>query len=146
MAEIDYYFTLVSPYAYLGHRLLVALAARQGALLRYRPVRLGKVFENSGGLPLAQRPRARQAYRFLELQRWREKRGLSFNLKPKFWPFDVTLADRFVIAVTAVRKDPDPFLRRAFAGIWGGPGFGGMLGATLAYTRTERRRHTGAQV
>ena len=29
----------------------------------------------------------------LELQRWREKRGLSFNLKPKFWPFDVTLAD-----------------------------------------------------
>ncbi|HEY8524463.1 MAG TPA: hypothetical protein VIL48_05850 [Acidimicrobiales bacterium] len=34
----------------------------------------------------------------------------------------------------------------AFAGIWGGPGFGGMLGATLAYTRTERRRHTGAQV
>lgn len=32
----------------------------------------------------------------------------------------------------------------AFAGIWGGPGFGGMLGATLAYTRTEGRRHGGA--
>jgi hypothetical protein len=27
----------------------------------------------------------------------------------------------------------------AFAGVWGGPGFGGMLGATLAYVRAERQ-------
>ena len=26
-----------------------------------------------------------------------------------------------------------------FAGFWGGPGFGGMLGATLAVTRNEER-------
>jgi hypothetical protein len=25
----------------------------------------------------------------------------------------------------------------AFAGVWGGPGFGGMLGAILAYARAE---------
>jgi hypothetical protein len=28
----------------------------------------------------------------------------------------------------------------AFAGIWGGPGFGGMLGATLAYVRAQDRQ------
>jgi hypothetical protein len=28
----------------------------------------------------------------------------------------------------------------AFAGVWGGPGFGGMLGATLAYVRTQGRQ------
>ena len=28
----------------------------------------------------------------------------------------------------------------AFAGIWGGPGFGGMLGATLAYVRAQNRQ------
>jgi hypothetical protein len=28
----------------------------------------------------------------------------------------------------------------AFAGIWGGPGFGGMLGATLAYVRARDRQ------
>jgi 2-hydroxychromene-2-carboxylate isomerase len=67
---------------------------------------------------LPQRHPARQRYRMVELQRWREKRGLKFNLKPKFWPFDVNLADRFVIAATAARKDPDPFLRRAFVGVW----------------------------
>jgi hypothetical protein len=27
----------------------------------------------------------------------------------------------------------------AFAAFWGGPGFGGMLGATLAVTRSEER-------
>lgn len=27
----------------------------------------------------------------------------------------------------------------AFAGVWGGPGFGGMLGAILAYARAEHR-------
>jgi hypothetical protein len=29
----------------------------------------------------------------------------------------------------------------AFAGVWGGPGFGGMLGAILAYLREEQRDH-----
>ncbi len=53
-----------------------------------------------------------------ELQRWREKRGLSFRLHPKFWPFDGNLADRFVIAIAASEHDPDPFLRGGFAGVW----------------------------
>ena len=29
----------------------------------------------------------------------------------------------------------------AFAGVWGGPGFGGMLGAILAYVHAEDRAH-----
>jgi hypothetical protein len=32
----------------------------------------------------------------------------------------------------------------AFAGFWGGPGFGGMLGATLAVTRNEERERDAA--
>ena len=31
-----------------------------------------------------------------------------------------------------------------FAGFWGGPGFGGMLGATLAVTRNEEREREAA--
>ena len=31
-----------------------------------------------------------------------------------------------------------------FAGFWGGPGFGGMLGATLAATRHEERERDAA--
>ena len=32
----------------------------------------------------------------------------------------------------------------AFAAFWGGPGFGGMLGATLAVTRNEEREREAA--
>jgi 2-hydroxychromene-2-carboxylate isomerase len=116
--SVDYYFSMASPWAYIGHAPFMEIAARHGLELNHKPIFLGRVFAETGGQPLPQRHPARQRYRMVELQRWREKRGLSFNLKPKFWPFDVNLADRFVIAVAAARKDPDPFLRRAFAGIW----------------------------
>lgn len=54
----------------------------------------------------------------MDLQRWRDKRGLDFNLHPKHWPFDATLADRFVVAIVMARQDPDAFLSRAFPGVW----------------------------
>ena len=115
---IDYYFSLTSPWAYIGHSLFMDIARRHGAAINHKPIVLGRLFAETGGLPLPQRHPARQRYRLVELQRWRARRGLSFNLKPKFWPFDATLADRFVIAATAAGKDPDPYLRRAFKGIW----------------------------
>jgi len=115
---IDYYFSLVSPWAYIGHAPFMEIAQRHGVEVNYKPVFLGRVFSETGGQPLAQRHPARQRYRLLELQRWREKRGLNLNINPKHWPFDVNLADRFVIAITASGRNPDAFLRRAFAAIW----------------------------
>ena len=115
---IDYYFSLVSPWAYIGHACFMDMAQRYGLEINYKPVFLGRVFAETGGLPLAQRHPARQRYRLVELQRWRDRRGLSFNVRPKHWPFDVTLADRFTIAIQATHQDPDPFLRRAFAAVW----------------------------
>jgi 2-hydroxychromene-2-carboxylate isomerase len=116
--RIDYYFSLASPWAYIGHGVFMDIAGRHGLDINYKPIPLGRIFAQTGGQPLPQRHPARQRYRMIELQRWRERRALSFNLKPKFWPVDVGLADRFVIAIAASRKDPDSFLRRAFTGIW----------------------------
>jgi 2-hydroxychromene-2-carboxylate isomerase len=115
---IDYYFSLVSPWAYMGHAPFMDIAQRHGVEVNFKPVFLGQVFSETGGLPLSQRHPARQRYRMVELQRWREKRGLSFNLNPKHWPFDVKLADRFVIAIAVSGKSPDAFLRRAYAAVW----------------------------
>jgi 2-hydroxychromene-2-carboxylate isomerase len=115
---IDYYFSLVSPWAYIGHAPFVEIARRHDLDVNYKPVFLGRVFAETGGLPLAQRHPVRQRYRLLELQRWRDKRGLSFIIQPKHWPFDVILPDRAVIAINAAKGDPEPFLRRAFAAIW----------------------------
>ena len=115
---IDYYFSLVSPWAYIGHAPFMDIAQRHGLAINYKPVFLGRVFAETGGLPLPKRHPARQRYRLLELQRWRDRRRLSFNIHPKHWPFDVTLADRFAIAIQVAHRDLDPFLRRAFAAVW----------------------------
>ena len=115
---VDYYFSMGSPWAYLGHAPFVELAQRHGAAINYKPVPLGRVFSQTGGLPLPQRHPARQRYRLVELQRWRARRGLPLNLKPKHSPFDATLADRLIIGLVSAGKDPDAFMRRAFAGVW----------------------------
>jgi 2-hydroxychromene-2-carboxylate isomerase len=115
---IDYYFTLLSPWAYLGHRALLDIAAAQGATVHYKPVMLARVFENSGAAPLAQRPKARQDYRFLELQRWRAKRGLPLNLEPKHFPTNPSLADRTVIALVAEGRDPGDYAEAVFRACW----------------------------
>lgn len=116
--QIDYYFSTQSPWAYIGHALFEDLAAKHQLKVNYKPVLLVDLFSETGGLPLAKRHPARQRYRFMELQRWREKRGLSFNLQPKHWPFNARLADGAVIAATAAGLNPEPFLRRAFIGVW----------------------------
>lgn len=118
--HVDYYFSIVSPWAYIGHAPFMDIVKRYGLTVTAKPVPLGQVFSETGGLPLGKRAPARQRYRILELQRWREKRGLDFKLRPKNWPFDGSLADRFVVAAVAAGHDPDVFLRRAFAAIWEG--------------------------
>ncbi len=116
--SIDYYFSSVSPWAYLGHAPFTDIARRHGLSINYKPVFLGQVFAQTGGLPLPQRHPARQRYRMVELQRWRQRRGLSFNLQPKHWPFDASLLDRALIALVHAGADPDAFLARAYQGIW----------------------------
>jgi 2-hydroxychromene-2-carboxylate isomerase len=116
--RIDYFLSLSSPWTYMGHKGIVALAERHGATLVYKPVFLSNIFAETGGLPLPKRHPARQRYRVVELQRWRDRHGLDFNIRPKYWPFDVNLADRFVIAVAMSGADPAPFLSGAFASIW----------------------------
>jgi 2-hydroxychromene-2-carboxylate isomerase len=95
---IQYFFAAQSPWAYLGHERLVAMAAAKGAQLEPKPFDLGKVFTVSGGLPLAKRAPQRQAYRLVELARWSEHLGIALNLQPKFFPVTPDAAGRLVIA------------------------------------------------
>lgn len=115
---IDYLFTLMSPWAYLGFDLLHEIAARRGAVIRYRPVQLITVFNETGGLPLAKRHPARQAYRLVELQRWRAIRDLPLVLKPAGVPFDATLADCITLAAVARGFLPEAYLRAAHRAVW----------------------------
>jgi 2-hydroxychromene-2-carboxylate isomerase len=115
---IDYYFTLASPWAFLGHRPFLDIAKQHNVTIRYRPVDLGEVFPHTGGLPLPKRHPARQRYRILELQRWREARGVALKIQPKHWPFNAGLANRTIIAIAESGADPGRYTQRAFEGVW----------------------------
>jgi 2-hydroxychromene-2-carboxylate isomerase len=116
--QVDYYFSFQSPWAYIGHRLFSEVASTYGLKVNHKPVLLVDLFSETGGLPLAKRHPVRQRYRMVELQRWRDKRGLQFQLQPSNWPFSARLADGMVIAAVEAGHNPDPFLRRAFAAVW----------------------------
>lgn len=118
MRQVDYYFSLSSPWAYIGHGVFRDLVAAHALKVNHKPVVLVDLFSETGGLPLVKRHPVRQRYRMVELQRWRDKRGLDFHLQPKFSPFNARLADGVVIAAIEAGFDPDPFLRRAFAAVW----------------------------
>ena len=96
---VDYYLAPQSPWTYLGHDRLEAIAQAAGARINVRPVDLGKVFPVTGGLPLAKRAPQRQAYRLVELQRFSAHLGLPMNLHPAHFPVAVDSAARLIIAV-----------------------------------------------
>jgi carboxymethylenebutenolidase len=95
---IDYYFAAQSPWAYLGHDRLVALANAHGARVRVLPADYGAIFPVSGGLPLGKRAPQRQAYRLADLQRFSKALGVPMNLQPKFFPVSGDDASRLIIA------------------------------------------------
>ncbi len=119
--QVDYYFSLQSPWAYIGHKLFREVASTYGLKVNHKPVVLVDLFSETGGLPLVKRHPVRQRYRMVELQRWRDKRGLKFHLQPANGRSTRRLADGVVIAAIEAGHDPDAFLRRAFRGGVGRP-------------------------
>lgn len=115
---IDYYFVTISPYAYLGHQAFHDLAAKYGAQINYKPFSLARVWDNSGAIPLVKRSPARQRYRRIELQRFREHRNLPLNLDPKYFPVDFALADRCAATLFADGHNCSGFVLRAYQGVW----------------------------
>lgn len=118
--QVSYYFSLVSPWAYLGHAELGRIAAAHDVALDVRPVNLMELFGETGGLPLPKRHPLRQAYRLVEMQRWRAARDVPLVLKPKFWPFDFKLADRAMLAAAGLASQEQTHVLIAFAfrAIW----------------------------
>ncbi len=121
MAEhIDYYASLNSPWTHLGAARIEALAAKHGASLRIYPVDFGTVFAGSGGLPLPKRAPQRQAYRLMELRRWRDFLGVPINVEPKFFPSSEERSAPCVIALRETQGDA-PAIRlahRVLKAVW----------------------------
>jgi carboxymethylenebutenolidase len=96
--HVDYYFTPVSPWAFLGHARFVQLLRDAGASVSVRPVDFGAIFPASGGLPLAKRAPQRRAYRLVELKRFADVLQVPLNPEPEFFPVPADAAALLIIA------------------------------------------------
>lgn len=117
---VDYYFSLISPWTYLGDAKFREIAARRGVRIVYKPMKLAKVFPATGGLPLAKRAPQRQAYRLVELARWSKHRGLPLNLHPEFFPCDESRAAALVLAAIGNGDDPGTLVNAILSAVWAG--------------------------
>ncbi|MCP4327373.1 MAG: 2-hydroxychromene-2-carboxylate isomerase [Alphaproteobacteria bacterium] len=115
---IDYYFSLISPFAYLGGQELASIAARHQASVNVYPIQLAKIFPASGGLPLPKRAKQRRDYRLLELARWRDFRGIPLNMSPKFFPAAEESAARLVIAARDNGQDTLALSNAILRAVW----------------------------
>jgi 2-hydroxychromene-2-carboxylate isomerase len=117
---VDYYFAPQSPWTYLGHARLATIARATQAVVRVLPADFGKVFAASGGLPLGKRAPQRQAYRLIELARYRDALNMPLNLQPRYFPVGSDDAARLIIAV-GLRdgtKAAMHFSGAVFAAVW----------------------------
>lgn len=86
MAHIDYYFSVISPFTYLGGTRFEEVAQRHGARVTYKPLDIMGLFSRTGGTPPKDRHPNRIAYRVQDLRRQAAKAGLKINLQPAHFP------------------------------------------------------------
>ncbi len=115
---IDYYFSSVSPFAWLGHRQLMSIAAKHAKRVHFRPVSLAGVWEVSGSVPLPQRTPTRQRYRLVELQRIAAYRTMHLKPHPAHFPANPELADRTIIALADAGRSPADFTYAVGEAVW----------------------------
>lgn len=100
MPHIDYYFSTLSPYAYLAGTRLEEIAEKHGKTVNYKPLDLPALFLRTGGqLPKDRHPN-RMSYRAQELPRQAKKAGLPLNMKPAFWPMNAAPSCYAIIAAS----------------------------------------------
>ena len=94
---IDYYFSVGSPWAYLGSARFSDMVRRHGTRVNVMPVDYTRVFAASGGTLYENRAPQRRNYRQVELARWRRRLGIPLTLEPRFSPVDRRPASYLVI-------------------------------------------------
>ena len=100
MPHIDYYFSTLSPYAYLAGTRLEEIAAKHGKSVNYKPLDLPALFMRTGGqLPKDRHPN-KISYRAQELPRQAKKAMLPLNMKPAHWPMNAAPSCYAIIAAS----------------------------------------------
>ena len=100
--KIEYFYSLASPFAFLGSEKFQTIAKKNNIEIVEKPCDLvGGIFSKTGGVPVPQRSLQRQKYRLDELKRWSEFLNIKLNIKPKFFPpKDPHISAKYTIAAS----------------------------------------------
>lgn len=113
--KIDYFFSIGSPWAYLGLEPFAALAGRHGAMIEPHVIPL---IEENGGIYSRNRPPARRAYWIEELKRWAHLRGVPLQLEERAQLSDPSSAGRLIVAAWLDGQDWRELARALHAAFW----------------------------
>ena len=118
MKNIDYYFSVLSPFTYLAGARLESLANKHDCAISYKPFDIMTLFSMTGGLPPGKRHVSRQRYRLAELSRISQLNGMPIRLHPKFWPTDPVPASCCVINALTSPGDVGLLVQEILASCW----------------------------
>lgn len=115
MAEVEIWYDVVCPYAYLGSTQIERVASEAGAVVRWEPFLLGGVFA-ALGVPAnlaGSLPEAKQRHNARDLLRWAEWFGVPLA-PPAAHPRRTVLAMRAILAAGEGRVPATHALYRAY--------------------------------
>lgn len=97
MAQVEFFFDIISPYSYLAYYELHKIAEQQQAEIIWRPVLLGAVFKATGNSsPLEVPAKARHA--MVDLKRWAAHYQIPFRMNKAF-PFNSLMLMRGAVGL-----------------------------------------------
>lgn len=115
--QIDFYFDIISPASYLAAARLPAVAAAAGAVIDWKPILLGGIFQGSGNAPPINAP-AKSRYIAMDIARLAAHYGVPFANNPYF-PFSTVTLQRAAIALKQAHSAAlVPFIQAAYRAVW----------------------------
>jgi 2-hydroxychromene-2-carboxylate isomerase len=116
---VEFYFDFGSPYSYLAHKALPAIAAARGAQVLWRPMLLGGVFKATGNHSPAEIP-AKSAWMHRDMQRWAARYGAAFQFNPHF-PINTLVLMRGAVGMQMRGADFHKYMEAIFHAMWAEP-------------------------
>lgn len=115
--QVDFYFDVGSPAAYLAYQQLPGICKEAGAAIAWKPVLLGGVFQATSNQSPMMVP-AKGSYMLDDLGRFAKRYGCAFNHNPHF-PINTLMLMRGAAGLQL--REParlDDYLRAVFKAIW----------------------------
>jgi 2-hydroxychromene-2-carboxylate isomerase len=120
MAEIEYFYSAHSAFAYIGSKELLDICNRHGCGLIHRPMDLDPVIRAANGGVDRYRSQIHHAYFFgLEIARWARARGVEIiDFRPTYHDNPLTLPNGMLIAADRLGADVDRLSQAILTAHW----------------------------